>query len=62
GHNKLNAHVSWNSTGERDDEKVLGRFRCHPKSAVTVTNSPQHLVAGDKKVTYEILVHQKNVA
>ncbi|CAG8450451.1 4112_t:CDS:2 [Ambispora leptoticha] len=60
GSDKLIVETAWTGTGEEKDEKVRARLRCFPRDAVTVKNSPQYLVFGKLKTSYEVIVHKKD--
>ncbi|RIB12470.1 hypothetical protein C2G38_2041803 [Gigaspora rosea] len=57
---KIIVGVSWDGTNEADDEYVVGRLHCF-SNAMTVLNSPQDHVFGDRNTTYELAVHKTDV-
>ncbi|CAG8800398.1 19834_t:CDS:2, partial [Dentiscutata erythropus] len=50
--------MGWSN--EAEDENVLTRLICF-SDAVTVLNSPQDHVFGDRNTTYELAIHKKDV-
>ncbi|GES99080.1 hypothetical protein GLOIN_2v1768027 [Rhizophagus clarus] len=56
GNNKLNAVISWDGTGNDDNQNLVSRLSCFPTDAVTVENSPQNHVFSDRKATFELTV------
>ncbi|GBC00878.1 hypothetical protein RclHR1_00040029 [Rhizophagus clarus] len=56
---KIVVGISWDGTNEADDEYVLARLKCFG-DAVTVLNSPQDHVFGDRNTTYELAVHKND--
>ncbi|RIB29956.1 hypothetical protein C2G38_812295 [Gigaspora rosea] len=57
---KIIVGTSWDGTNEADDEYAAARLNCF-SNAVTVLNSPQDHVFGDRNTTYELAVHKTDV-
>uniref|UniRef100_A0A1D1YST8 Coproporphyrinogen-III oxidase, aerobic n=1 Tax=Anthurium amnicola TaxID=1678845 RepID=A0A1D1YST8_9ARAE len=56
---KIIVGVSWDGINEAEDEYVLTKLKCF-SDAVTVLNSPQDHVFGDRNTTYELAVHKND--
>ncbi|GBB86496.1 hypothetical protein RclHR1_12920003 [Rhizophagus clarus] len=58
GTNKYTATIKWDGTLNDDNQKLNSDFAYYPKGIVTIENTPQYPVFGDRKVSFDFTVQK----
>ncbi|PKB97771.1 hypothetical protein RhiirA5_432521 [Rhizophagus irregularis] len=58
GNNKYTATINWDGTLNDDNQKLESDFACSPKGIVTVKNTPQYPVFGNRNVSFDFTIQK----